>query len=329
MARKNWRDLDSICRKVLPNLATLELIGLHGKSMAADELKLRLPSLLKRIEPAEKFLGGKLVNRGKGGRLTELGENWRQLWADIEAPLGARRKVADAINSNQEFRIAILQSLFHESLKAEYETQTKGMSILVTKTVLNGSVYDELREGWAEVAIGYAPEQLDETRFKKSNLPKEPMCLVVSEQCAMKLIEAFPEIVDEGASRMHILLAHRTSSRRAFYTMPEDAPMRRLVVDYLTEQLLTDDGEGPALEIGLNELEPRISVKEALHEISEDRGISILPSGSVKDMRTVSSFRLQNTLYRRLVILYPKRPRKMAEQKVLLKIMNDHAKNLP
>ncbi len=303
--RRSWKDLERYCEDLLSSLVLVELIATKNKSDAAESLRISHEKIAGKLEKLEKLLGvgkGEIVTLGKPARLTPLGIEVRNLWRQIEPLLVNFREKAARIKDPCELRVKVVKSVydaendwmktgFAELMKAFGKSEIS-LSLMPVVPGHADDIQPLLLSNEADIAIGYAPETLDES-LEKRFWREEELRLVVRKNRAETVRRRNPEIVWNGITARQIC-----RMEHPICMMQAHQPLRIQVLDFLAAGRVTLGQDIPEKQVR--------EVKAALDQVVEDAAISILPVGSIQravKADLVEAFRLSPALFRTMIIL--------------------------
>lgn len=324
---KPWPDVHKLVKQLVP-VRRIQEVGFEN---ARKELGISLQGLHDRLDALAKLLDverNDIVTPGQHASVSRLGECVQNLCeaithevVDFHAQIDQVKK--ELPKAKSELRLAIVSSVWlaEQDWMQSALQHTSPAIVLVPQPGVSRVVDDEIINGEADVAINYAPKFLS-SAFDKQDWRKEPMVLVVSAACAGRAKGTRRHMFTRGKGELkpkHATLEDISRiDNKKFYVMPKGTPMHELVMSYLAKHRIVVDG---------HRFVEKQTVEEAIPDISDDKGIGILPIGNAEKDQAAKGlviFPLEQELDRRLSIIYPRRSQKRKAVEAFKTYVLDH-----
>jgi DNA-binding transcriptional LysR family regulator len=291
----SWKQCDDLCRHVLSNLPTVELIGRwRNKSEAARKLNITAAAISSRFKLPEEILGG-LIVEPRTGDLTPIGKVLRQHWEHVRTIVGTIAADIARLHDQHTLRVAVSQHTWNAEggwLQREYAKSMPDVAIEALFEDGYLAIENQVRDGIVDLGIvSCMPDKEDlECPVARHHWRKDEMVLV-----------AGPGIAPRVADDIEVKPGDFAGLHDRFFTMPEHTRMHRLVEEYMRKHRI-----GKCFRHKV----PLPDIGSILDHVKRGHGVSILPEPAVKqDTRdlNIDMFLLNPSLKSRLDCLYRER----------------------
>lgn len=310
---RSWKDHDEICRRILNNQATVELIGRAGITEAARQLNMSSAAVRSRLKPLERIVKGPIVEKKKkNAGLTPLGKALRKWWEPSRAIIDGVADDIERLHDQRTLRLAVSRIAWEtegERIASEYAKRMPDVTIHPVYEDGYLTIENLVRDGGVDVGI---VSVLAEDKY-----PEAPVMRHFWREDFMVMISA-PDSATRIADRAEVKPADFEGLHCRFLAIPEHNRMHDIVKQYMKKN---------RIDKFFRHKVPLPDMESIIDHVKKGDGVSIVPEPAAIRATGYDSLRmflLKPSLMCRLDCLYREGGLKNSLVAAFLECIDDH-----